>query len=33
MAGDGEGLGEKICQIFLTGYEEDSELALIYTIT
>ncbi len=33
VAGDGECLGEKICKIFLTEYEEHSELALINTIT
>ena len=33
VAGDWEGLGKKICKIFLARYEEDSELALIDTIT
>jgi hypothetical protein len=33
VADDGEGLGEKICKIFLARYKEDSELALINAIT
>ena len=33
VAGDGEGLGKKISEVFETGDKEDSELALIDTIT
>ena len=33
MAGDGEGLCEKVGKVFLAGDKEDAKLALIDTIT
>ena len=33
MSGDGQGLGEEISEILLTRYKDNTELALIDTIT